>query len=453
LSYIPNTDEDRRRMLDAIGVSGVDDLFATIPSPLRLNADLDIPARMDQITLTRHFTALAKKNAHADDYPCFLGAGVYDRHVPPTVGEFIRRSEFLTSYTPYQPEMSQGVLQAIFEFQTLITELVQMDVANASMYDGASAMAEAAIMAAEITGRSHIIVLDTVHPVWRQVLETYVYNMHLTIDVVGRKDGLCDLTSLDQLMTDETAAVIVQQPNFFGCLEDASELSRLTHANGSLLVACVEPVSLGMLTPPGAYGADIVVGEGQGLGVPMGFGGPLLGFFACKNEYIRRLPGRIVGQTTDADGKRAFVMTLRTREQDIRRERATSNICTNVALCALAGTVYMATMGKQGLRGVAELSLQKAHYAADRIALIPGYELAFPKTSFFQEFVVNCPGDPTVLNEKLFEAGIIGGLPLGPFYDDMPRSMLLAVTEQRTKEDIDRLVEVLALASNLCLEL
>ena len=329
MSYIPNTDADRRRMLDAIGVESIDSLFATIPEALRLKGDLKIPARMDQITLARHYTELAKKNVHAEDYACFLGAGVYDHYVPPTVGAIISRSEFLTSYTPYQPEVSQGVLQSIFEFQTLMCELMQMDVANASMYDGASALAEAGIMAAEVVGRKRIVVPDTVHPIHRQVLASYVKDIGLQIDLLPTRNGVVNIEDLRAIVTSDTAAVVVQQPNFFGHLEEAASISEIAHSAGALLIASVDPISLGLLTPPGAYGADIVVGEGQGLGCPMGFGGPLLGLFACKTQYMRRLPGRIVGQTLDGDGKRAFVMTLRTREQDIRRERATSNICTS----------------------------------------------------------------------------------------------------------------------------
>lgn len=437
MAYIPNTDEDRRAMLDAIGIETLDDLFAPIPAPLRFQGELDIPARMDQITLARHAARLAQQNLNAESAPCFLGAGIYDHYVPPTVGAIIGRSEFYTSYTPYQPEVSQGVLQSIFEFQTLLCELFQMDVANASMYDGATALAEAALMAGELTGRSRLIVLASVHPVHRQVLQTYVAHLNLTVDTVADADAVA------AALTDDTAAVIVQQPNFFGCLEDMARLGQAAHARGALFVASVDPISLGLLTPPGAYDADIVVGEGQSLGCPMGFGGPLLGLFACKRQFMRRLPGRIVGQTTDGDGKRAFVMTLRTREQDIRRERATSNICTNEALYALAATVYLATMGKQGLRQVAELCLQKSHYAAAEIAKIDGYRLAFPDKPFFKEFVIQTPEDPKVINGRLRAQGIIGGLPLGEYFPELGHAMLLCVTEQRTKDEIDALVKAL----------
>ncbi len=435
MSYIPNTDADRAEMLSAIGVGSLDDLFAPIPKHLQYSQELNIPSRMDQITLAKHLNKLAAKNVHAEAYPCFLGAGIYDHYVPPAVAAITGRSEFYTSYTPYQPEVSQGMLQSIFEFQTLLCQLLAMDVANASMYDGATALAEAAIMAAELTGRTRVTVLHSVHPAYRQVLETYLRHVGIAIDVVT------DAESLEA--TGQTAAVIVQHPNFFGTLEDMERLGQESHAKGALLIACVDPISLGLLTPPGEYDADIVVGEGQSLGCPMGYGGPLLGFFACKTKFMRRLPGRIVGQTTDGDGKRAFVMTLRTREQDIRRERATSNICTNVALFALAATVYMATLGRKGLAQTAELCLQKSHYAAAEIAKLPGYTLAFPEKPFFKEFVIQTPIDPSVIREKLLEMGMIGGLPLGGMYPQMENAMLVCVTEQRTKEEIDALVTAL----------
>lgn len=433
MSYIPNTDADRQRMLEAVGVQTLDDLFTPIPKSLQFQGELNIPPRMDQMTLARHLNRLAAKNSHADGAPCFLGAGIYDHYVPPTVAAITGRSEFYTSYTPYQPEVSQGVLQSIFEFQSLLCQLLAMDVANASMYDGATALAEAAIMAGDLTGRKRLAVLGSVNPIYRQVLDTYLSHMNLSADIITDVDGLGD----------ETAAIIVQQPSFFGTVEEMMQWSEATHAKGVLLIACVDPISLGLLTPPGEYDADIVVGEGQGLGCPMGYGGPLLGFFACKTKFMRRLPGRIVGQTKDGDGKRAFVMTLRTREQDIRRERATSNICTNEALYALAASVYLATMGKQGLRQVAELCLQKAHYAASEIAKLPGYSLAFPEKPFFKEFVVKMPTDPVQINKHLLTQGIIGGLALGPYFPELGDAMLLCVTEQRTKDEIDALTAAL----------
>ena len=433
MSYIPNTDTDREQMLTAIGVSSMDELFAPIPKPLQFSGTLNIPPRMDQMTLAKHLNRLAAKNLHADSTACFLGAGIYDHYVPPTVAAIIGRSEFLTSYTPYQPEMSQGVLQSIFEFQTLLCQLLSMDVANASMYDGATALAEAAIMAAELTGRTRLAILGSLNPIYRQVLETYLRHMNMTVEIITEADGVGE----------ETAAVIIQQPTFFGTLEDMAYWSETAHSNGALLIACVDPISLGLLTPPGEYDADIVVGEGQSLGCPMGYGGPLLGFFACKNKFMRRLPGRIVGQTKDGDGKRAFVMTLRTREQDIRRERATSNICTNVALYALAASVYLGTMGKQGVKQVAELCLQKSHYAASKIAKLPGYSLPFADQEFFKEFVVRTPVNPAEINKKLLSQGILGGFPLTTDFPELGHAMLVCVTEQRTKEEIDAFVSAL----------
>lgn len=427
-------------MLAAVGVKDFDDLFSQIPDQYAFHGELPIRSAMDQIALGKHMRALAARNASADDYPCFLGGGVYDHYVPPTVAAITGRSEFYTSYTPYQPEVSQGVLQSIFEFQTLVTELFGMDLANASMYDSATGLAEAAIMACDLTGRKRVVVAGTVNPTSVRVLETYLRHMGITIDFLGEQDGVSDVAALRDMALADCGAVLFEHPNYFGNLEDARGLVDAAHQAGALAVACVDPISLGILQPPGHYDVDIAVGEGQGLGCPPGYGGPLLGLFACKRSYMRRLPGRIVGETRDIEGKRAFVMTLRTREQDIRRERATSNICTNVALYALAATVYMATMGKQGLRRVAELCLQKAHYAASEITKVPGFAMA-SGAKFFKEFTVKTSVHPKRVNERLWEAGIIGGIPHGE------NRMIFAVTEQRTREEIDRLVSVLRKAA------
>jgi glycine dehydrogenase subunit 1 len=437
LAYIPNTATDQREMLDIIGVGSIDDLFAPIPLELQLKSELDIPSAYDQISLTKHYQRLARKNAGADEYPCFLGAGVYDHYVPPTVGAIISRGEFLTSYTPYQPEVSQGVLQSIYEFQTLVSELFAMDLANASMYDAASGLAEAAAMAADITGRQQIIAPKTIHPAYLEVLKTYLRHGDYELTLLPSPSGIIDTSELADALSDKTAAVLMQHPNFFGNLEDAHKISAMTHGSGALLVASVDPVSLGLLSPPGDYDADIVVGEGQALGCPMGFGGPMLGLFACKQKFIRRLPGRIVGATKDIEGKKAYVMTLRTREQDIRREKATSNICTNVALYALAAGVHLATLGKNGVRDVANLCFQKAHYMANSIAAVSGYALGFPKATFFKEFVITCPIPAQTVNAALLVEGILGGYVL-----DSHR-LLIAVTEQRTKAEIDSFVAVL----------
>ena len=434
MSYIATTNEDLQAMLARIGVDSIDDLFAPIPQHLQVNQPLNIPGKYDQINLTKHYTALAARNAHADAYPTFLGGGVYDHYVPPTVGAITGRSEFYTSYTPYQPEMSQGTLQSIYEFQTLIAELYGMDIANASMYDASTGLAEAAIMASEIKSRKKVVALASLDSKHIEVIKTYLRHMEIELVVAPSIGGLADLEALQTAMGDDIAAVLVQHPNFWGNFEDLQAIGDIARSKGALLVAAVDPISLGIMTPPGEYGVDIAIGEGQSLGCTMGYGGPLLGLFACKKEYMRRLPGRIVGATKDIEGKPAYVMTLRTREQDIRRERATSNICTNVALYALAATVYLATMGKQGMRQVAELCLQKAHYASQAISEVGGYSLTYPDAKFFKEFSVTCPVPANQVNQALWKRGIVGGLPVGE------NQLLIAVTERRTKQEIDQLV-------------
>jgi glycine dehydrogenase subunit 1 len=354
------------------------------------------------------------------------------------------RSEFYTAYTPYQPEVSQGILQSIYEFQTLICQLTGMEVANASLYDGATALAEAVLMACDLTKRKQVVLASSVHPAFRQTVATYLPLLNDALIEIGHEEvtGQFDHGALENVLSGDTACVVVQQPNFFGVVEDLKAVADAAHAHGALLIVTVEPVSLGLLESPGACGADIVVGEGQSLGLPMGFGGPLLGLLACRKEFVRRIPGRIVGGTVDTDGTRAYTMTLRTREQDIRRDQATSNICTNQALWALGATVYLSLMGKGGLRQVAKLSLQNAHYAFEQITALPGYKPVF-SGPFFQEFAVRCPGDPQDINDRLFhEANIIGGLPL-TMYDDLSDCLLFCVTEMRTKDEIDAFVAAL----------
>ncbi len=445
MSYIPNTDADRARMLETIGVASIGDLFAPLPQEIRDSADFSgLQSKLDDIALKKHLQALSSKNADMDRYPTFLGAGIYDHYIPPVVGHVCGRSEFYTAYTPYQPEMSQGVLQSIYEFQTLISRLTGMEVANASMYDGATSLAEAAIMACGISGRKSVVMASSIHPAFRKTVATYLPMLAENVEEVAfdPQTGALDLAALDAALGPDTACIAVQQPNFFGVVEDLKAIANIAHAHGALLVVNVDPIALGLLETPGACGADIVVGEGQGLGCYPGFGGPLLGLLACRKEYVRRIPGRIVGGTVDADGTRAYTMTLRTREQDIRRDQATSNICTNQALFALAATVYLSATGKTGFAQVANLCLQKAHYAAREIASLPGYEIAF-SGPFFKEFAIRCPDDPKTINRRLLDAGIMGGLPLGPEYAGMDEVMLLCVTEQRSKEEIDRLVAVL----------
>ena len=432
--YVPNTDSDRRAMLDAIGVDSVAELFADIPEGYLIDA-LDLPAARDELELGRYAQNLASLNRTPGDYACFLGAGSYRHHIPAVVRQIASRSEYMTAYTPYQPEVSQGTLQTAFEFQTMVCQLTGMDVANLGMYDGSTALAEAALMAARITRRGRVAVLDSVSPLYRQVLDTYLQAPGIGADLVSASD----IESGGAPISDDTACVIVQQPNFFGYMEDVERIGQAARDAGALLIVSVDPVSLGMFRAPGEYGADIVVGEGQAIGVPTTFGGPYVGLFACKQAYIRQMPGRIVGRTVDTRGETAYVLTLQTREQHIRRERATSNICTAVALIALMSTIYLASFGRRGLRRVAELCYHKSHYAASRIAELPGYSLPMDGT-FFQEFVVECPTSPSAINERLLEYGIIGGLDVSA---QVPNGMLVCVTEMNTRDEIDGLVEAL----------
>ena len=430
--YIPNTDDDRRQMLAAIGVDSVMDLFKDIPER-HANPSLDLPPAVSELELMEYARQLASMNSVPGDYACFLGAGSYRHYIPAVVRQITGRSEYMTAYTPYQPEVSQGTLQTAYEFQTLICQLTGMEVANLGMYDGASSLAEAALMAARISGSDRIAIMDTVSPRYREVLDTYVQAPGLSVTTIAT--GARGQTELDQ----GTACLIVQQPNYYGYMEDLSALSRLAHDSNALFIVSADPVSLGMFKPPGEYDADIVVGEGQPLGVPPTFGGPYVGLFCCKQEFIRQMPGRIVGKTVDTRGRTAYVLTLQTREQHIRRERATSNICTAVALIALMSTVYMASLGKRGMRRVAELCYHKAHYAATLIDQIPGYSLPIAGT-FFQEFVVQCPLPPSEINERLLDHVIIGGLDIS---SQVPNGMLVCVSELNSRHEIERLASAL----------
>lgn len=431
-------------MLATIGVQSFNDLLAPIPEPIRLESDLNIPPALDEAALVRHLQALSSQNVDCETNLCFLGAGIYDHFRPTVVGALASRGEFATAYTPYQPELSQGMLQAVYEYQTLICALTGMDLSNASMYDAATGMAEAALMCADTSGRSEIVASQSIHPHYLSVVKTYLKatGYHLVeVPYTGTSD---DMDALKNAISDKTACVLIQHPNFFGCLEELSEIAAAAHAVGAFAVASVDPISLGLLKPPAAYDVDIVIGEGQSLGNAMGFGGPLLGFFACKKKFVRNFPGRIVGATVDLEGRRGYTMTLRTREQDIRRERATSNICTNEALLALAATIYLCELGKNGLRQVADLCLQKAHYAQKALCSLPGVELCFPERSFFKEFAVSLPVSPEKVNKRLLESKILGGLPLSSYYHSMENAILVCVTETKTKEDIDRFVSAVS---------
>ena len=428
--YIPNTDDDRHSMLDRIGVGDVDELFADIPADFRIDG-LDLPPALPELDLTREMAALAAQNTvAANGIASFLGGGAYRHFIPSTVGHIISRSEYYTAYTPYQPEISQGTLQTMFELQSMVCELTGMDVTNAGMYDGASALAEACLMSCRVTGRERIAVHPSVNPEWLAVVRLYAHGPDLGVDVV-------------ESPSPEHACLAVQQPAFLGDLIDVWTLSEAAHAAGALFITAVDPISLGMLTPPGEYGADIVVAEGQSLGWPVNFGGPWLGLFACREEYIRQMPGRIVGRTSDLDGRTGYVLTLQTREQHIRRERATSNICTSQQLVGLAATVYLATVGKQGLRLIAEACYHKAHYAAELIHGIEGYSVDLSKP-FFKEFVVQCPAPPAEINRHVLEREIIGGLDVS---EQIENGMLVCVTEMNTREDIERLANGLKEAS------
>lgn len=438
--YLPVTEKDQQEMLDVIGIETIDGLFADIPEQVRYRGDLPVSAALSEPALLRHMSRLAGKNADLDQYASFLGAGIYDHHVPVVINHVISRSEFYTAYTPYQPEISQGELQAIFEFQSYICELTGMAAANASMYDGATALAEAGALASGATRRKKLVVSRAIHPEARQILHTSAHGLGLEVVEIGCVDGLTDLAALQAAIDDKTAAVLLQSPNFFGGIEDIPAVEPAIHAAGALLVVSANPLSLGLLEAPGKWGADIVVGDAQPLGIHGSLGGPTCGYFAVAEPWKRRMPGRIVGQTVDREGKRCFVLTLQAREQHIRREKATSNICSNQALLALCASVYLSVMGKEGLREAALLNLRKSHYAADVIGALPGVTLS-GGTGFFNEFVVRLPeGSPSIaeMNEKLLADGFIGGYDLGRDYPELAGHLLLAVTERRTKDEIDQ---------------
>jgi glycine dehydrogenase subunit 1 len=442
LRYIPNSPDERAEMLQQIGAASIEQLFDSIPEKLRLQDRLKVPAALSEIELLRKFEQTALRNPAANRVS-FLGGGAYSHYIPTIVDHLISRSEFFTAYTPYQPEISQGTLQAIFEFQTLVCQLTGMDVANASMYDGSTAMAEAILMAERVTKRSKVIASAAIHPQYLEVAHTYVQHAGIELQPAAfdATRGQTPVSAFDSI-DDRTAAIVVQSPNFFGCIEDLHALSEKAHANGALLIVGVtEAMSLGLLRSPGACGADIVVAEGQSFGVPLSFGGPYVGLFATLDKYARQMPGRLVGEAYDKKGRRGFVLTLATREQHIRREKATSNICTNEGLIALASTIYLETMGRRGVQEAAGQCAQKAHYAAREIAKVNGFSLPF-SAPFFNEFVVRAPRAASPLLDRLAsEKGIDGGIALSRFDATRPDDFLVCVTETNTREQIDALVE------------
>lgn len=441
--YIPNTQQDEKEMLKVVGLESMVQLFKDVPEDVFLKRPLNIPGPMSELELTRYLKSLADKNCTISEMTNFLGAGAYDHYIPSVVGHVISRSEFYTSYTPYQSEVSQGTLQYIFEYQTLISNLTGMDISNASLYDAGSSIAEAALLACAHARKDEIIVSTGVKADSRQVLKTYAHQQNLKVIEVETRDGVTDAVKLESLVNDNTAAVIVQSPNFFGIIEDLKSLTEIAHkGKKTSMIASVNPLSLAILKKPGELDVDIVVGDGQPFGMPLSFGGPYLGFLATKKDYIRRLPGRVVGETTDLDGKRSFVLTLAAREQHIRREKATSNICTNQGLNALAATVYMVTLGKEGLKEVATQNVKKAHYAFNKLTKSGKYKPLFDKP-FFNEFALTSETSVEKINKALLDEKILGGYNLGKDYPEYKSASLYAVTEKRTKEEIDKLSRVL----------
>lgn len=442
MDYVQITPRQRDEMLKAVGAKTIDDLLKQVPEAFRLRQPLDLPPAMDELTLRRHLVEMAARNRPVDDKVCFLGAGAYDHFIPATVDALAMKGEFLTAYTPYQAEASQGSLQAFFEFQTMVCQLTGMDVANASLYEGATALAEAALMALNVTGKREIIVSQGVHPHYRQVLKTYLSDLPARYTEIPLKNGVVDTQELESELEDDTAAIIIQSPNFLGHIERVETIAKFAHANESLCIQSFNPLSLGILKHPGEMGVDVATAEGQPLGIPLQFGGPYLGLFATRNQFMRKMPGRLVGQTVDAEGRRAFCLTLQTREQHIRREKATSNVCTNQGLLALRASVYLATMGPAGIRQAAQLCHNKAAYLAGQLKAA-GVALRYDQP-FFNELLVKLNRPVAEVMREASRAGILAGYAIGQDCPELEDCLLVAVTEKRTREEIDRLVELLA---------
>ena len=436
MSFVPNTDDDRKLMLEKIGVSSFEELIKNIPDSIRLKKPLDLPPKLSEYEVVKLMQSYAIKNKDASNYTCFLGGGAYDHFIPTIVSMVLERPEFKTAYTPYQAEVSQGTLQAMYEYQSMICTLTGMDVSNASLYDGGSAIAEAVLMAYAHNKRNTIIYAGTINPEFKKVAGTISSGKKLTFKEFVSDDGSCDLDGLKNSIDKNVSAVIVQQPNYYGNLEDVQEIEKLTHSVGALFIVSIDPISLGVLQSPGEYNADVVVGEGQSLGIPLSYGGPYLGIFAAKQEFVRKIPGRLSGVTKDADGKRGFVLTLQTREQQIKREKATSNICTNQGLFMLAATAYMETMGKQGIKEVAEQCLQRAHYLASKIQEIKGFSLLSNKP-FFKEFLVKTPVPPSEILKEAEKEYILGGIDTSKI-PGLKQGLLIAVTEKRSNDELDK---------------
>lgn len=445
MRYLPHTDMDVRQMLETIGVSSIEALFSGIPESCRLQSPLKLSAAKSESEALAVLQSLAAENARVSEWDSFLGGGAYNHFTPSVVDHLVSRSEFYSAYTPYQPEISQGTLQAIFEFQTMICQLTGMDVANASMYDGASACAEAVLLTMRVGKKRHRVLLsEALHPQYRATIATYCRYLDVELQLVPAGPGVTELQALQAALDERTAAVVIGYPNYFGQIEDLQAIAELTHAAGARLVTAVaEPLALALFKAPGELDVDVVVGEGQSFGIPLSYGGPGIGFFAVKQKDMRALPGRLVGETVDQDGKRGFVLTLATREQHIRREKATSNICSNQGLCTLIVGIYLALHGKQGLRKLAELNYAKAAYARQQIGRLEGFEIAFNGESF-NEFVVRCPEPVVRVQKRLEQQGILPGVALGDDYPQLKNGLLVCVTEQNSREQIDRLVTALA---------